>query len=115
MSALREYIDTIRTGLYELHCRQAVRDEGSQLLAGLRTAADQAADAAAASEAGALVVAPAAPGSDLAGLAAQVAALQADVARLVGVWLRPADVVDVTPTAPDAAPQLAAPAESVEG
>jgi len=111
---LRDYLSTIRDGLYELHCRQAVRDEGSQILAGLRTAADQAIDAAAQAEAGALVVAPAAAGADL---AAEVAAMRADVARLVAVWLRPTDAVDVTPTAeqPAAAPVLAAPAESVEG
>jgi hypothetical protein len=110
MSRLNDYLDTLKAGLYELHARQAVRDEGSQILSLLRTTADQAADAAAEAEAVALVVAPAAAGGDL---AAEVAALRADVARLVAVWLRPADVVDVTP-APAPAPALAAPT-STEG
>lgn len=115
MDQLREYLETIRAGLYELHCRQAVREEGSQILAAVRTAADQAADAAAQAGAALAVVDPAPAGADL---AAEVAAMRADVARLVAVWLRPADVVDVTPTAeqlPAPAEPAPAPAEPVEG
>ncbi len=98
---LQTYLKTIVEGLYELHTRGAVREEGSNILAALRVAADQAHDAAQQVQT-AVAVAGADSPTDAGGLVAALVALRDDVASLRAVLM--ARVSDATPK--DEAPML---------
>lgn len=81
---LKDYLSAIRDGLYELHARGLIRSEGEGVLSALRTAAEQATQAAEAVPVAAQ--APSLPDvvtTALASIAADVAEVKASLAELM--------------------------------